>query len=187
MLQRAALGLIVLAPILLPAPAACQEVAGSFDQLRVLGLVKQGDTVYVTDAYGQRAKGTIETISRDSLVLVTGTFTKASRTFPAATVQAIERGDSLLNGTLIGLGIGMGIALASPRWVCDLPDQECAAIAFGAIGLPALAGGAIIGAVADARMRRIVYHPSRAKGSAGLRLVPILSSGKKGLLASWQF
>jgi hypothetical protein len=50
--------------------ADAQEIAGSFDQLRVL--VKPGDTVTLTDSTGNETRGKILTLSSTSLALSVG-------------------------------------------------------------------------------------------------------------------
>jgi hypothetical protein len=95
--------------------ASAQELAGSFEQLRVL--VRPGDTVRVTDGAGDEVRGTITDLSSSSLALrVDGT----RRTFFEKDVAAVyqRRNDSLANGAkwgfVIGAGLGVlgGIAIA---------------------------------------------------------------------------
>lgn len=76
--------------MLLAAPASAQEIATTFDQLR--GLVKADDTIVVTDAKGHRTRGPANQLSA----------------FSEGDVREIEveRGDSILNGTLIGAAVG---------------------------------------------------------------------------------
>ncbi len=96
---------IALALVLTCTTVQAQELAGTFDQLRVL--VKPGDTLTITDGGGERLRGKLSDLSDTSLVLeVSG----ARRLFQEAHVSTIEkRGpDSLTNGALIGLAIGGG-------------------------------------------------------------------------------
>jgi hypothetical protein len=101
--------------ISLPASAGAQELAGSFEQLRVL--VKPGDTVRVTDGAGQEVRGTITDLSSSSLALRTG---GTRRTFLDNDIAAVHhrRNDSLANGAKWGfvtgaaLGVLGGIAIA---------------------------------------------------------------------------
>ena len=101
--------------IALPAAASAQELAGSFEQLRVL--VKPGDTVRVTDGAGEDVRGTITDVSSSSLALRVG---GTRRTFLETDIAAIHqrRNDSLANGAkwgfIVGASLGVlgGIAIA---------------------------------------------------------------------------
>jgi hypothetical protein len=91
-----------------PGTARAQELAGSFDQLRVL--VKAGDTVRVTDKTGQEVRGAIVDLSSSSLSLrVAGT----QRTFLERDIAAIHqrRNDSLANGAKWGFAVGAGLGV----------------------------------------------------------------------------
>ena len=84
--------------------AAAQELAGSFDQLRVL--VKPGDTIRVTDGAGQEARGTIAALTSTSLeLLVAGEWSEmgvwhrrrvgvARRSGPRIRVRGCRRGSA---------------------------------------------------------------------------------------------
>ena len=75
-----------------------------------------------------------------------------------ADVNRIQRGDSLQNGLWLGLGAGVAAAWIAPHLFCDLPDDECAAIVFAAIGLPSIAAGTVAGALVDAAIRRRSFN-----------------------------
>src|SRR5436190_12991628 len=85
-----------------------QELAGSFDQLRVL--VKTGDRVRVTDSRGQDVRGSIADVSSSSLALTVG---GTRRTFLEADIAAIHqrRNDSLANGAKWGFVVGAGLGV----------------------------------------------------------------------------
>jgi hypothetical protein len=91
---------------ILPATGGAQELAGSFDQLRVL--VKPGDTVRVTDSRGQEVRGSIANLSPSSLALQAG---EGRRTFLETDIAAIHqrRNDSLANGAKWGFAVGAGL------------------------------------------------------------------------------
>ena len=92
----------------LPAGAGAQELAGSFDQLRVL--VKAGDTVRVTDSRGEIVRGSILGLSSSSLALqVAG----RQQTFAEGDIAAIHqrRNDSLANGARWGFAVGAGLGV----------------------------------------------------------------------------
>lgn len=101
---------------LLATTGEAQELAGSFDQLRVL--IKIGDTVRVTDSTGQSVRGPITGLSSGALaVQVKG----RRQTFLESDIATIHqrRSDSLANGAkwgfVVGAGLGVlaGITIAS--------------------------------------------------------------------------
>jgi len=73
-----------------------------------------------------------------------------------------QQRDSLVNGMLIGAGIGAvaGMLVAPPAF-CGAHDTECATIVRVAIGLPAIAGGIGVGALVDA-----LHNDARPAGVA---------------------
>jgi hypothetical protein len=182
---RPGVGLSALLLFLLPISATAQEAASSFDQLRASGLAKEGDTVDVTDASGARVKGRIADLGATSLVLLTGHSTR--RDFSEMTVTKIQRRDSLANGILIGLGVGAALGVVSVNSLCNLPDPECAAIVTLAIALPSTAGGAILGAVVDGLIRKIVYIAPRPTHSVRLGLSLMQSRDRTGAAISVRF
>jgi len=107
------LGLVLMLPA---ATSSAQELAGSFDQLRVL--VKTGDTVRVTGRSGEETRGAIVDLSSSSLVLRVD---DTQRTFRERDIAAIHqrRHDSLANGAKwgfmagAGLGVFAGVVVAS--------------------------------------------------------------------------
>lgn len=146
---------IVALLLLISVPAEAQQIAGTFDQLRVL--IKQGDTLTITDGAGQRMQGKLSELSTSSLVLdVSG----ALRQFQESDVNTIERRgpDSLKNGALIGLGIGG--ALGALAIAAAASEGETA---FGVIAAALYSGiGAGIGVGIDALVegRRVIYAGS---------------------------
>jgi hypothetical protein len=117
--------------------AEAQELATSFNQLRVL--VKPGDTITVTDTVGREVRGSIAELSDTSLVLLVG---GNRRDMPADEVSVIRqrRPDSLANGAKWGLGIGVGLgllgvaAVASEDDVSDVGFAVLGVLLYGAMG-----------------------------------------------------
>ena len=70
---------------------------------------------------------------------------------PVLFQRTVRQRDSLVNGMLIGAGIGavVGMLVAPPAF-CGANDSECATIVRVAIGLPSIAGGLGVGALVDA-------------------------------------
>jgi hypothetical protein len=165
------------------APALAQTPASSFGQLIADGAGRPGQTVYVTDATGHRAKGRLGELRPGSLELIQGS-RKIQMT--EVDVTRIQRGDSLQNGLWLGLGAGVAAAWISPHLFCGLPDDECAAIVVVAVGLPSIAAGAVTGALVDAAIKKAIFQPG-ARGSAQIQVSPIVGGRRAGGLATIRF
>ena len=154
---------------LLPLSVSAQTVATSFNELPTV--VKTGDTVDLTDAKGRTIRGRIGELSRSSLELTarrrasngTDPFVPVGR-FSEPDIRQIrlERRDSVLNGTLIGLAVGLGIAAFPAAAIFCNPNYEDGATpAMCASFLGILGGiGAGAGVLVDAARveRRVVYY-----------------------------
>jgi hypothetical protein len=143
-----------------------EEPVSSFADLWMR--LKSGDRVFVIDGAGQETVGVFARVSNSTLsLLVDGQM----RELPSTEVREIaRRGDSLLNGFLIGAGIG-AVLEAAAFADCDEVFEEClhpaAAAAVGGV----VFGG--IGALIDhfIKGRTVVF---RVKSTA-LRLQPTVS------------
>lgn len=175
-------GLCMLMVIGWVSSVSAQTIPRSLTELATSGLVKSGDSVYVTDLTGQRNKGRLESISAQSVTLL---MNGEKRQFAGGDVREIQRRDSVENGLWIGIAAGVAVAALAPRLVCDLPDPECAPIAVGVIGLPAISVGAIVGALVDAGIRASVY---RAPGPhSPSRVTAFVAPSRVGVLVSSRF
>ncbi len=170
--------------LMIPAPALPQTPASSFEQLMAEDAIQPHEIVYVTDAWGRRVKGRLGEIRPGSLVLMQG-----SRTIQMteADVNRIQRGDSLQNGLWLGLGAGIGAAWIAPHVFCDLPDDECAAIVFAAIGLPSIAAGTIAGTLVDAAFKKTIFQFAGTRRSAQVQVSPVLGGRRAGVVAMIRF
>ena len=170
--------------VMIASPAFAQTAAASFEELIAAGVVEPHETVYVTDVWGHRVKYTLAALVPGSLVLIDG-----ARQFelPEANVSRIQREDSIQNGLWLGLGAGVATAWAAPHLTCDLPDDECASIVFLAIGLPAIAAGAVVGALVDRAIKKTVFQFRRTQGSARIQVSPVLGGRRFGALATIRF
>ena len=152
---------LTLLAILAMAPMArAQEIAGTFDQLRVL--IKPGDTITITDDAGVQTKGRLTELSPVSLaLLVDGN----QRVLSAESISTIHhrRSDPLANGARWGLGVGVVVGLGIAATVAaDFDDSPDAAIfATGALIYGALGAG--IGAGLDAlnQSPQVIYARPR--------------------------
>jgi len=170
--------------LMISVPALAQTPAASFELLIAEGALRPNQTVYVTDVWGQRVKGRLGELRPGSLVLMQGS-RKLQMT--EADVYRIQRGDSLQSGLWLGLGAGVAAAWIAPHLFCDLPDDECAAIIFAAIGLPSMAAGTVAGALGDAAVKKTVFQFSGTRGSARIQVSPVLGGRRAGALATIRF
>lgn len=172
------IGRVVACVFLAATSAQAQELAGTFEQLRVL--VKAGDTLTVTDTAGQPVRGKLVNLSSSSLSLnVSGT----ARDFQKVDVNTITRrgSDSLKNGALIGMLVGGGLAalaIAVDGEYADAGVLVAAALIYSGVG-------AGIGAGIDALIegQRVIYaNPGSSR--ARLSVAPVLRGPRKGVLVS---
>lgn len=157
---------------LLPTVVAAQDEARSLGELLRSGSLRIGHGVYVTDARGDRRKGTITDLSTAAVEI-----THRGKTWSVAgdAVRRIERQDSLANGFAFGYLIGWALFYG----VCEASEgSNCAAIAM----LPQVGGiGGAVGVLLDVGMHETVY---RARASGRPAVAPILSNGRFGARVS---
>ena len=182
MTVRQALGSCVV--LLMFSASALAQTPASFDQLIAEGAIRPKQTVYVTDVYGDRVKGRLGELRPGSLMLMQGS---RELRMAEADVTRIQRGDSIADGLLLGLGAGIAAAWIAPHFFCDLPDDECAAIVFAAIGLPSIAGGAVTGALVDAARKKTVFQFAGTRSAARIQVSPVFGGRRAGALATIRF
>ena len=170
--------------LMISAPALAQTPAGSFEQLIADRTIKPHQTVHVTDVWGHRVKGRLFELRPGSVVLMQGSQTIEIN---EADVSRIQRRDSVQNGLWLGFGAGVAAAWGAPHFFCDLPDDECAAIVFAAIGLPLIAGGTVAGALIDATMKKTVFQFGGRRDTIRMQLSPVLGGRRAGALATIRF
>jgi hypothetical protein len=122
-----------------------------------------GDVVYVTDIGGTTVKGKLAAMTADTVSLRGAA---GPRQMPTDTIRDIrwQRRDSILNGVLIGAGVG---AIPGLYWLAVDPN-ECTGLcpeeyAFIAIG--AVAGGLIDYAIT----RKVTIYPVVTRSGYGLQ------------------
>lgn len=181
--------LLVTVVLATTAAASAQQPAASFDELA--GRLQIGQLIWVTDPTGREARGRLERLSSDELVLRAD----GSETFAAVDVRRVRARDrdSLKNGTLIGLGIGAGMGTA---WCIGAVADDSGDLDAGvecAEGFTVFPGlGALIGLAIDAVIpgkMRVIYQasPSQEAPRARLMVAPLVSSRVKGLAVSFAF
>jgi hypothetical protein len=104
-MRRLLIVVFAVASVASPAAASAQDTFGGWRGLDASGL----DTVYVTERDGSQTEGKLVGFNADSVVLMVD---GSERRIEAARVSRIDRrGDSLRNGALIGLGVGVLMGL----------------------------------------------------------------------------
>ena len=174
---------LVLLLVSFATPGQAQELAGSFDQLRVL--VKPGDTLRITDKTGQVIRGSIAELSASSLALqVSG----VRRTFLESDIASIyqRRPDSIANGAKWGFAVGAGLGvLGGIAIVREYDDGGVALIPILGLVYGAIGAGAGAGLDAMHSSEQAIY--ARRGTSSRVTLRPILTPGRKGVRASLTF
>lgn len=161
-------------------PAGAQDIAGSFDQLRVL--VKTGDRVRVTDTAGRDMSGTIADLGPLSLtLLVSG----VRQDLPEAEISTIRqrRPDPLANGARWGLAIGAGLGLLGGIALASSEPNAGALIPIVAAVYGGIGAGIGTGVDALISSEQVIYA-RRAKTSARVTLRPVVTPGRRGVLVS---
>lgn len=166
--------------ILVAGTAEAQELAGTFDQLRVL--VKPGDKLTVIDGSGQRVEGKVSSLSGSALGL---TVSGKTRQFLNTDIDTIEKrgSDSLRNGALTGFAIGGLIGAAGMIGLAEGTDHVVAYVAVGALMYGGIGAGIGTGIDALIEGRRVIYASATSAGTK-LTVAPIFSGPRKGVLVS---
>ena len=140
-----------------------------------------GTTVWITDSAGREYKTRIVEVSGGVVTASAGEDIRRFRTGEVMQVE-VPDSDSLINGALLGAGVGVAAGLficrlTEPWEVCF--DNVGPLTAFGAIG-----AGAGIGIDALIRGRRTIYV---APGRTRLEALPVFIKGGGGLQVSVRF
>jgi hypothetical protein len=157
------------------------QQASSFEQLQVL--VKPGDNVYVTDFAGKTLKGRIAALSPSSLGLIVD---GVRRDWLQNDVREIRqwRGDSLVNGAIIGAAAGAGIGII-PAIYCQGECNE--AVALTALLCGGLGAGVGVGIDALIPAKQSVFRNKTLSSLERLHIRPILSRSTKGVQIAFSF
>jgi hypothetical protein len=166
-----------------PRHGTAQEIAGSFDQLRVL--VKQGDRIRVTDTSGREVVGTIADLGVSSLALLAD---GARRDFTEKDISAIRqrRSDSVANGALWGLGIGAALGLFGGVAIASSEENAGALIPIVTAVYGGIGAGIGVGVDALISSEQVIYT-RRAGTSARIRLGPVLTRNRRAVALSVLF
>ena len=149
---------------------------------RVFGDLKPGDPISIIDTGERRTRGTLQALTASTLSLLTH---GEPRTFEAAHIAKISVRDPILNGALIGLGIGAVPGIVLGRFVGTYCENEagrgCERAPIVVTALFA-AVGAGIGAGIDGLFEQVVYDSSRR--TPAVTLLPTVATGRQALTVS---
>jgi hypothetical protein len=150
--------------------------------------LKKGDDVTVTLRDGKTIYGRYDSVSGSTLRLAESG--KRIREVPETTISRIAKPkpDSIKNGLLIGALVGARAGLVATASICG-SDSECSANG-GLVLLPIFTGGGIgIGALIDSKMHRQdpLFVQRVSTDRPGLKLAPLVSQNKRGVLVSMSF
>lgn len=180
--MRAALLLLIVSGIALPVVA--QTEASSFKALQ--GIVEPGQMVVITDHEGRETTGIVSDLSDSALTLALGNATTSAldsrsptRIFSEDGTYLIRRTDSLRDGTLRGMGVGIAamaaMALSCGRYEFAEEQGPCTAFAV-TNGAMWVVFGTLIGRAIDraAGNEPLYRRPHRA--SSRVVLSPAIST-----------
>ena len=155
------LAMITVAPC-----AAAQEIAGSFDQLRVL--VKPGDRIRVTDTGGRETLGTIADLGSSSLTLIGANGRRDLSQNDIDTIRQ-RRSDSVANGAKWGFVVGLGLgALAGAALASGDGNPAAFMVPLVALAYGGLSVGVGVGIDAMISSEQVIY--ARRSSAIGLSL-----------------
>jgi hypothetical protein len=140
--MRTVAPVVLLALFVFTSPAFAQA-PDSFDTLNL----KELPTVYVTDLKGEETAGRLLGIDAASISLIVA---GSVRAFQASALKKVERkGDSLLNGAVIGAFVGLLNAMVATSEPCPGGHSPCPG-AHAMMVVVSIGGYAAIGAAIDA-------------------------------------
>ena len=167
--------------LMLSGAAQAQEVAGNFDQLRVV--IKRGETIHIKDTDGQEIKGELLDLSPGGIrILTKGT----TREFNPSDVDLItaSRHGNLGTGAIWGLGTGAAfgglIGLIGSSSGC----HDCAAWTIGFAAVYGGLGAGIGVAVAAMTTSQHVIFARTGASERKISFAPLVDEHRKGAMVS---
>jgi hypothetical protein len=171
-----AVGVWGFGPIAAHAQQQTDALASSSSLGAIADRVPIGEVVYVTDIAGTIVKGTLAVVVDDGIHLRTSAGPREVR---AGTIRQIhwQRRDPVLNGVLIGAGIG---AIPGLYWLAVDPN-ECRGFCAEEYGL--IAAGALAGGLIDRAIKRkvLVYAAEPSTRSVRVTIHPVLTRTERGI------
>jgi hypothetical protein len=173
-MNRSLPAVLVLAFLASPPPAGAQP-----GDERLSGVIRPGLTVSIVDDEGRQTVGRVMDVSTE---VIRVSLRRTSEEIRLDRIVRIDKPDSLKNGALIGLGVGLSLGVFGA--VMQAPDIEAkwvlASIMSNGVACTLLGTG--IDALVDTR--RTLYQ--RSAGVRG-RVSPIVGRGVRGaaMTLSW--
>jgi hypothetical protein len=176
-------GTVICLLLMAGAPAVeAQDVASSFDQLRVL--LKRGDTVSVTDSAGHEITGRIADVSPSLLGVLVG---HGRRDLVESDVRTIRQPRHANLATGAKWGFGVGAAFGAFAILANSSCSGCSsfipltATVFGGIGC-----GIGVGISASMISQQLIFSRP-ATASSSLTVAPLVTRERQGMLVSLRF
>jgi hypothetical protein len=166
------------------------QTTDRFDALQEV--LEAGQRVAITHGQNQTTTGRVAALSAGSLTLQVPTTQdnpQGRQTFAEGAVTKVVRQDSVVNGTLIGLGIGFAALWGDVRRRCGPAgyDPECDG-AVAAVGMLTIVGtSAAAGALIDLAIVKTVYRSSARSEGSRLGVSPWVGRRTTGVTLSLRF
>ena len=187
--SRPAAAVLLFAAAMFPVGVEAQTT-DTFEALQAV--LEPGREVVITDDAGREIKGRVTEVSGSSLTLQmrkTKDNPQGRQIFAEDAVAKVVRTDSIVNGTLIGLGVGVVANWAYARSQCGPAgyDDECAANT-AAHGIWTIVGPAVaVGALIDVAIIKTVFRSASRSSRSSLAVAPWAGAGTAGLALSLRF
>jgi hypothetical protein len=171
-MTRSLPALLVLALLASPPPAVAQP-SGE----RLPGAIRPGLMVSIVDDEGRQIDGHVMDVSAEAIRVSLGGTSEEIR---LDRIVRIDKPDSLKNGALIGLGVGLslGISAATMQTRGSQTKWVFASILSNSVACTLLGTG--IDALVDTR--RTLYERGRRMQT---RIAPVVGSGVRGAVVAW--
>jgi hypothetical protein len=170
------ISVILVAGILARPPVAAQTSSASIPET-----VKTGMNVSVVDDQGRKIDGRVDGVSEHAVrVSVRGEI----KEIPIDQIVRIDRPDSIKNGALIGLGIGVGLGLIGGAADPQGRNQRGRFLFWSAVGNGVILTG--LGTLIDAVFdnRRTLYERG---GRIQVRVSPVVERGVRAVAVAFNW
>ena len=161
---------------------SAQELAGNFDQLRVL--IKSGETIGVKDNAGREVRGRLLDLSPGALAVLSD---GVRHEFAVADVDVItaSRHGNLATGAKWGLGTGAGIGAL--LILMNMPSGRCgdcaAYFVASTLYLGGIGAGIGVGISALTTTQRVVFAKSGDRGRT-LTVAPVIDRDRRAVMVT---
>jgi len=164
-------------------PAGAQELASTFDQLRVL--VKAGDVLTITDATGGQTSGTLTALTSSTLGIDAKDGPRSFSEADVSTVRQQRHGD-LAKGAKIGFGVGAGFGVLGAMAV-GVGCRNCAGLALSILGVyGAMGAGVGVGISAMTTHQQVIFSRAPA-ATRRVTVAPLVTRERQGVMMSVGF